>query len=598
MKRILLLILVMVLLVGCSAKPNPTDSPQNTTGPSQPGVPDSTIGQMTDGALQAYPVPAGTYADFCMMGKNLLICGETALAVFSTDKAEITASKELKWNLSAGGIDATAANAAYYLPDERKVVVLNPQLRDIKEILLPENMVGMPVISLERNEVFYATAKEIRALHISTGISRLIRQHSAVTQTLLETYFDGTVLLYRSADGNQGSALEYISTETGRTVSGDQGILEMQTYGESFFARRQDGTVHQLIFGTRNKEAKLFLPTQRPDGIPCGQAAVLEINGIVDYAETDRGLELAFYDLETGKCTARTVLPDENSPLAVRSDGTYVWLLTGGESGQMLYRWDIAKSKVTEDSVCVGKLYTADNPDTEGLERCRQLADACQEKHKIELLLWTDAVNSSNGYAAASEYHPQVFKDMLTKLDGFLEKFPEGFWQETADGGRIRVMLVRSLQDGFEWKQFWQNGQCCIVISSGTDPVKAFLQGAAYAIDSHVLGNSRDFDTWDTLNPEGFQYTYSDNPEEKPEYLTGETRAFTDRLAMTYPHEDRCRMFCYAMLEGNKDVFTSVTMQAKLLRLCKGIREAYGLEKSEENYPWEQYLTISLAYRK
>ena len=595
MKRILLLLLAMLLLAGCSSKPNPTDGSQNATGASQPG---GTGGQEINSAVWAYPLPAGSFADFYAMGKNLLICGETTLAVFSTDKTEITASKELEWNRSAGGIDVTAANTAYYLPDERKVVVLNPQLRDIKEIRLPESMVGSPVISLERNEVFYATDKEIRALHISTGISRLLRQYSAVTQTLLDAYFDGTVLLCRSADGNQGSVLEYISTETGQTVSGEQGILEMQTYGESFFAQRQDGTVRQLVFGTRGEEGMLFLPPQRTEGMPCGQIAVLEMNGVLDYQETSLGLELAFYDLGTGKCTARTVLPDECSPLSICSDGTYVWLLTGGKSGQMLYRWDITKSKVTEEVACVEKLYTADNPDTEGLARCRQQADACQEKHKVELLLWTDAVNYSGGYAAAPEHHPQVFEDMLTKLDGYLEKFPEGFWQETADGGQIRVMLVRSLQDGCAWKQFWQNGQCCIVISSATDPVKAFLQGAAYAIDSHVLGNSRDFDTWDELNPAGFQYTYSDSAEGKTEYLTGETRAFTDLLAMTYPHEDRCHIFCYAMLEGNKDVFTSVTMQAKLLRLCKGIREAYGLEKSEQTYPWEQYLTISLAYRK
>ena len=39
-------------------------------------------------------------------------------------------------------------------------------------------------------------------------------------------------------------------------------------------------------------------------------------------------------------------------------------------------------------------------------------------------------------------------------------------------------------------------------------------------------------------------------------------------------------------------------MQTKLRRICLGIRAAFGLKKSAEVYPWEQYLEESLAYKK
>ena len=37
-------------------------------------------------------------------------------------------------------------------------------------------------------------------------------------------------------------------------------------------------------------------------------------------------------------------------------------------------------------------------------------------------------------------------------------------------------------------------------------------------------------------------------------------------------------------------------MQKKLITLCKGIRDAFGLKKSPENFLWEQYLNTPLAY--
>ena len=44
------------------------------------------------------------------------------------------------------------------------------------------------------------------------------------------------------------------------------------------------------------------------------------------------------------------------------------------------------------------------------------------------------------------------------------------------------------------------------------------------------------------------------------------------------------------MAEGNAHCFESETMQKKLLQLCRGIREAFGLKKSTEIFLWEQYL--------
>ena len=123
--------------------------------------------------------------------------------------------------------------------------------------------------------------------------------------------------------------------------------------------------------------------------------------------------------------------------------------------------------------------------------------------------------------------------------------------------------------------------------------------GFGFALDSHILGNSRKLDNWNKLNPKGFDYSYENaSRADAEQYLGGEDPAFLEERAMYFPTNDRSSVFCYAMSPKGADVFASETMQAKLVSLCKGIREAYGLEKSEQTYPWEQYLAESLVYVK
>jgi hypothetical protein len=47
----------------------------------------------------------------------------------------------------------------------------------------------------------------------------------------------------------------------------------------------------------------------------------------------------------------------------------------------------------------------------------------------------------------------------------------------------------------------------------------------------------------------------------------------------------------YASMPGNEEMFRPRIMQEKLLMLCRGIRQAYGLKEHPEPFIWEQYLT-------
>ena len=187
---------------------------------------------------------------------------------------------------------------------------------------------------------------------------------------------------------------------------------------------------------------------------------------------------------------------------------------------------------------------------------------------------------------------------MMDRIEVLLSQFPSGFWEESLAKGDLHISLVRSIAGNKEMVQFYENGDAYVLLQASENIEDNFLHGVAYIIDSHVLGNSRDYDTWKKLNPEEFDYDYHYYNYQKygdSEYLSDENRYFADAYAMTFPHEDRCRLFVHAMLDGNEEIFKTDAMQAKLKRMCQGIRESYGYEKDGNTYQWERYLNESLA---
>ena len=120
------------------------------------------------------------------------------------------------------------------------------------------------------------------------------------------------------------------------------------------------------------------------------------------------------------------------------------------------------------------------------------------------------------------------------------------------------------------------------------------MKGLGYVIDSNILGESSAYDDWDSLNPEGF--VYGDSETYSADYLSGESKAFLSESAMESAREDRSQIFYNAIKADNADAFASSVMQDKLLQLCKGIRSAWSLKKKTDTFPWEQYLSESIAY--
>ena len=604
MKKCVSLILILVLLAGCAGCGR-KGVDHDKVEPDQKGLYDSThiLEQQTGGAVRAYPLQENDYVKVVMMGSKVLLLTEGGAAtVLHGENGVVSANGIVEgYQPSASSFAVGVNGVASYVAQSREVILLNPQLQQTNRIELPEGIQGEPVISLESNEIFYGRAGEIRALNMETGIARLIKSHVVKDQSLTGCYFGGKVIRCQVKDQNDTQRQIYLSAENGITLSEDANVSVLETYEDRHFAQRKDGGINQTIVGTMTGESKQLALTSK-DADAVFQA--LALNGAVSYKTDDNGVIISFHDLAVGQTTAQVTLPGGKAPVSITADSSCVWILTEEavetqeeqpetQYRQVLLRWDISKSALAEPVSVITTLYTASSPDTEGLKASAKLAEDLNEKYGVRISVWEEAVENTGDYTAVAEHQPEALNEMMEKLEPAMQVYPDSFLRKTIKSGWIRINLVRSIASGEDWVQFWDDGDCYLLISAQADPAKAFLETVGHGVDSRVLGNSREYDTWSQLNPEGFLYTSEADGQNQDvaAYLEGENRAFVNIQSIASPNEDRRQIFMAAMNDGNESVFASTTMQAKLRRMCEGIREAYDLENKKELFKWEQYLT-------
>lgn len=595
MKRLIVILMALILLCGCGAPAQQEATAEDTLEAAETQAPtqevlislydaDSEVEQQTQGALRAYPLGDGVYTDLQVMGEKLLVLSESGdITVLQGQMGQITATVATDLNQTETGtvVRASGQGVGYYVPQTREVVLLDSSLLEIARLEMPEGIQGIPVILFQRNEVFFCEEDQIRAMDIQTGISRLVRSHACVSQELTGSYFDDTVLGCRITDEQGARKVIYLYADTGKVMAEELSQGTLYTNGMEYFALRGEGEDAQLLFGSADGET-MCLETDAE-----GIVSALPLGGAVRCSTGDEGLQLEFYEFATGTRSAALTVAGLGMPKAMAADENNLWFIVD----QTLYCWDLALSQTGDETGYVSLLYTQETPDTQGLARCQSRVEELEAAYGIDIQIWTDAVSDTGSYACQAEHRVSATENGLDELEQLLKQLPEGFIATT---GNIRVSLVRSVNEGDEPVQYWQGNVCNILVPSDM-AAEGFLWGLGYGIDARVLGNSRDFDDWDDLNPRDFEYTYdyAENAvrEDAEDYLDD----FVDKTAMSFPTEDRARVFMAAMLADNAELFAQDTLQDKLLCLCEGIREAYNLEDSTTIFLWEQYLEEPIA---
>lgn len=605
MKRLFFLLCVCLLLSGCveSAAAGTTPAATATTTLPTQTQPDTPT-EPNDETLQVLSslAPDGYYLR-CFHKGLLLFSGSesTTLTLLQGEDLSVLASVSLEFFLRADdpSIRIWEDALSYFDPVQQKTVVLDAALQEVASIAAPDGLVGSPVLSSDRNVLYYCTANALRAWDLRTGIRRLIRGFSYPSQTVSGLHLHDTVVQCSVQEGTQTRTL-LISVKDGRLAAEHDGPVSLTTQGNHYYASFLSGTVQALVFGDTSQSPQMLMP----DG-PFTQWYFLpSLHGVVTGQEAEDGsTELSYFDLTTGEKAAFLSLESQNRLVSAASDNQQVYLLLYDEQNlsTTICRWDITGQTSGEQSYT--SAYSADSV---ALAQCQQTAREMSEKYGIEILIGPEAAAVQPwDYNLEAETLVSVLQQELNLLDQWLGQYPQEILSATAsDFSSLKLCIVRSLTgtaesgslDSANGLHFDNDGDAYIVLAAGEYAEQALYHELFHVMETHILNHSTAFDQWEMLNPAGFSYDcdFEKNEQRDPEiYLTGEDRAFVDTYSMSFPAEDRARIMEYAMLPDGEERFQSRTMQAKLLKVCQGIREAYGLESEDTVFPWEQYLNTT-----
>lgn len=600
MKKLLWLMLCLLVLCGCSDDKPAQTPPETTPGITEPQyLPQGVLAQGQE--LRSYSV-SERVVKLLPMGQDLLMVtsgedGQLNLTLLSGAQGAVLYQRTLEPGVSPDAcFRANSAGVSYYWALENSLVILDRQLQETSRIQLPQDNLGCPIVTEDFSKVYYCNADQIRVLELRTGVSRLLKQHSCQSQSMIALADHGSMLVCSVvADGQEHTAM--IATEDGRTLGEYTNHLAYEDAADHYYLSRRDGVVTEHLFGDYSGQIQSFALPE--NGREFSYVAGNHTMAVSE--KTGDGVVVDAFALSEGKRVSRIELPGVVEAHSFAGSGKVIWLVARTEQGQNLCRWDLEASAVEDSGVYTTARYTAQTPDREGLARLQARADALQQQWGVKIVIDAQDVRQSENYTITTEHQIAALETGLSVLEKALPRFPEGFFTKIVEdtGSKVlTVSLVRGISGDQESLQYWLGSDAYIALAVGGNVEQNFYHELCHVLDAFIYANSRDLDVWDTLNPKGFSYDYSYELYQNhgTEYLEGKEQAFIDAFSRTYPKEDRARVWEYALMPDNEAAFDSQIMQSKLHLLSFSIRDAFNWKKDSREFPWEYYLEEPLAY--
>lgn len=585
MRKIISRLLILCLfLCGCSKAP----AVEALTAPSSEAVPPglydagSRLEISSLGAIKTYPLEDDSVRAIRPLGDGLLLFSEDSLTLLTGDTLIPAASKALGFPLDAEDC-VLGDTLSYFDPIFRETVVLNTQLEEISRIPAPKALAGIPLLSPAGTKMYYTTGEALRVWDLETNIHQVLRQTPLPVNTRLTLCWEGAALRCTSPDGRS----IFLSTATGELLDTMDTPLLLAEGPEGYIAASWETNLWSLVFGKHGHPIQALTPRE----LSSDYYLLAERNAVVTATLSGKVVTLDYYDLSTGRRTASQMVQGRPPEIFLaRPEGIYGLMYLEEYLGFAILRWDVDASSLSDPTVYTGNHYTADDPDWEGLSQCQDYARQIGQRYGLEILVWEEAGALAPGLTP--EHRVNILNRELQLLDHRLSQFPKGMLAATAANFHsLKLGLVAQIE-GDDSLQFFDGRDACIVLTAGSTSEQALYHALFHVMETQILGRSSAFDQWDKLNPQGFRYDfdYAVNAiRNSGMYLTEKNRSFIDTFSMSFPKEDRARIFEYAMLPGQEAFFQTKAMQKKLAAVCLGIRQAYGLTEGG-TYPWEQYL--------
>lgn len=614
MVRWLGIILVLALLLcSCTQEVTTGTEPTNNTiqsaQPSQTTstgiyVPQTSVEHATAGAVRYFEVGADCYG-CAPLGEDLVLLrknnGAGELALYRSSDLQLVKSVPLGAGVlpKLEQMQFSQQGIGYFDSVSCAMVFLNTDLLETGRIYLPKETLGNAWLSADWKMVYYCTEKGIFALEMKTGISRCLKEQEASRQEITGLMGNGEFIRYEVETTEGQKAVQLINTSSGVVEREGDYLNGLLTWQNRYFLPQQTGPVYQLRFGRGEDHRVLWPREEAAQPIP-----LLRDDGFVMLQAGEAAVTLSYYDLYTGRRSAEVTMEGITEIGCLQADGSGgVWLLGKDSSDkQALYHWNPEKSQLTDGGYYIAPFFSAENPDISGLALWKQRAADMSNRLGAEFYLWQDAVKlAPGGYTFEGEYLSQVYDELWPLLEKAMSAFPDGFLASASADEKLQIALVKDIVGDPLWGnqknpsviQFWNGNVPVIALKLTNNLERDFYHGVALLMETKVLSNTSSYYEWHKVNPGGFKYdnSYVENlNREDTAYTQGADRYFINLFSMSYAKEDRATIFEYACTPGNEEYFQSARIQAKLSRICKGVRNAFGLKQVQETFLWEQYL--------
>ena len=623
MKRFLCILIMLLLLSGCSKNTPNTTAPQTTaplttapvtTAPettvvdTQPTEPDLSwieeVGQPWDaeGALVELPVtvPNGLIYGFRMFfdgdlllwsqDDHLVDSPRTQICVVELDTGEVLAQADISVRLTA--LPQPVGDSLYLFDSTSGLIVkLDKQLNELARW---QTDIREANVYMDANGTAYVQSwtEDSYALNLETGEQRpILEEDPDISYVYVQNGYL-RVEYYHPDNGEMFAA--YIDLRTGQrqdmSLSGVSGCEYRNgtwltfTYWDAVEYTLIPAEGESLRANLGNYNLRLL-----EDGL------LLMVN--------EHGTKLSIHDL-TGKSLAACAISDRDNRyyscelIPSETMGGY-FVMLNNDAAMRLLHWDPSKSQPSEDV----PFATVPEP-TQMQAQVESRVEELEQEYGLNILVGqeTDVIFYDFEVEQVTDWADIL--DALNTLEDALQDYPEDFFRQLRYGDvqRTEIHLV---------------GELISITEEYSDTYVAFVQedydshvmvvdiymadqGAYYHEFSHIIDTFLEWDAmqrtdalfseegWCNLNPSwfsGYSYTYSWE-QEVLDYT-----CFIDSYSTISPTEDRARVLEYAMVQYDYDYFEEGTVLAqKLAYYCQCIRDAFDTTGWPDTVLWEQYL--------
>ncbi len=183
------------------------------------------------------------------------------------------------------------------------------------------------------------------------------------------------------------------------------------------------------------------------------------------------------------------------------------------------------------------------------------LRNSIEKKYSVIILYGDD----TEGYKIAGLEtkkitDKRVINEQLRKLDNILSKYPKDMFKEIKKGGiPLTIYLINNYSNPSITGITDSNYDYANISIAVIYPIEeSFYHESFHYIERYLLKKGANFNSWDSLNPSGFNwgtvdgnYSYS--------VTSVSTASFVNNYAQTSAAEDRASTFEYMMMENEMD---------------------------------------------